>query len=109
MREQYFFPFAVGWIALAVVGTVALGLIRHPGTKLAVQRALAVFGGALFVAAVWFFDGSTGSVSFAAVGALLIVLASLFLVRVCDSCSALVQPRYFVRPSFCSKCGARLK
>ena len=109
MHQQYFVPFVAGWAVLGIGGTVALGLLRDPATKRVAQRALVVVAGVLFVTAVWFFDGSARSVTFAGVAALVIALANFLLVRVCNSCAALIQPRYLVPPKFCSKCGAPLR
>ena len=108
MPQQSFVPFVVGWAALAVGSTVALRLVRDPAIKRAAQRALVVFSGVLFLGAVWYFDGSARNITLAGAVVAVAVVANFLLVRVCDSCAALIHPRYFVPPKFCSKCGAPL-
>jgi hypothetical protein len=108
-NDQYVVPFAAAWIVFAIAGTIALALLKDPSVKRLVQRALVTCGALLFVAAVWLFDGSPKNLLFVGPGVALIVLANFFLVRVCDSCAALIQPRNFVPPKYCSKCGAPLR
>src|SRR5262245_31779153 len=103
MQNQYVVPFAAVWASLAIAGTIALGLLKDPFIKRLVQRVLVVCAAALLVAFVWLSDGSTRSLLFAVPAIILILLANFFLVRVCDSCAALNQPRYFLPPKFCSK------
>jgi len=106
VQEQYFVPFAAGWVFLGIGGTIALALLKDPFIKRLVQRTIVVCAGALFLVMVSLFDASARNLLFAGPAVLLVVLANFFLVRVCDSCAALIQPRYFVPPKFCSKCGA---
>jgi len=108
MQNPYVVPFAAGWASLAIGGTIALGLLKDPVIKRLVLRALVVFSGALLLAFVWLFGDSARNLLFMGPAVGIAVLANFFLVRVCDSCAALNQPRYFVPPKFCSRCGAPL-
>ena len=108
MPNQYVVPFVAGWAFLAIGGTIALGLLKDPVVKRLVLRVLVVCAGPLFLAFVWLADGSAKSLLFAGPAIAALVLANFFLVRVGDSCAALNQPRYFLPPKFCSKCGAPL-
>src|SRR5262245_56331922 len=109
MHQQYFVPFVAVWAVLGIGGTVALALLRDPAIKRVVQLGLVAFSGAVFVAFVWLVSGSVRSLAFSGVAVSLVILGNVYLVRVCYSCAALVQPRYLVPPKFCSKCGAPLR
>jgi hypothetical protein len=106
MHQQYVLPFVAGWAALGIGGAVLLGQLRSPPVKRIVWRVLTGLAGVIFLAAVWLLDGSIKNLLFMAPPVLLILLLNVWLVRVCDSCAALVQPRYLVPSNFCPKCGA---
>ena len=86
MQQQYVLPFIVGWAAFGI----ALASV-------------------VFIGAVWLLDGSTKSLLFMVPPVLLIFSLNIWLVRVCDSCAALVHPRYLVPANYCPKCGAPLQ
>jgi hypothetical protein len=108
MHQQYFLPFVAGWAVLGVGGALVLGQLQSPPLKRVVWRVLTGLAAVLFLLAVWVLDGSTKSLVFLGPAVLLIFVLNVWLVRVCDSCAALVHPRYLVPSNFCPKCGAPL-
>jgi hypothetical protein len=102
------FPYLVAWMVLAVVGTFALALIKDPRIKRGVHIGFTVTAGLIFLSSVWTVARMNGTLPFAITAVLVIVALSLWLVRVCGNCAALVYPRFFLPPRFCSKCGAPL-
>ena len=109
MQQQYFLPFVARWVALGIGGGLVLWQRRSPPLKRVVWRILTGLAAAIFLLAVWLLDGSTKNLLFMGPPVLLIFLLNIWLVRVCDSCAALVHPRYLVAANFCPKCGAPLR
>lgn len=109
MKHQYFVLFVAAWAALGIGGTLVLGRLENPAPKRIVWRVMNGLGVSIMLLAVWFFHGSTKDLLFIGPAVLLIFVLNVSLVRVCDSCAALVYPRYFVSANFCPKCGAPLR
>ncbi len=101
--------YLVAWMTLGIVGTFALAVIKNPVLKRRVHVAFTVTAGLLFLSSVWFFARTPGTLLFATSAVIVIVALSLWLVRVCDKCAALVYPRFFLPPAYCSRCGAPLR
>jgi hypothetical protein len=109
MQQQYFLPFVAGWAALGIGGAVLLGQLRSPQVKRVLWRVLTGLGAVIFLSSIWLLDGSIKNLMFMGPPVVLILLLNIWLVRVCDSCAAIVHPRYLLPPNFCPKCGAPLR
>nr|AAK01322.1 unknown [uncultured bacterium HB1-7] len=106
--NQFFPLLVVGWVGLALASTLTLALIKSPPLKRKLFRWGSFGTSALLLALAYQFAKSPAQFAFVLVGVVLLTWLNFNLVRICDTCSALVYPRYFVPPAFCAKCGAPL-
>jgi hypothetical protein len=107
--DQVFPVFFGVWVVLGLFSAGFFFLNKNAALKRKVWPPFLVATGMLFLGFMWAM-GLPAEAFFLAVPAVaLITLLNLRAVRFCNSCGAtLMSQNPFTRPTFCSKCGAKL-
>ncbi|MBL8201209.1 MAG: hypothetical protein JNK40_09580 [Chromatiales bacterium] len=108
-QDQLFTIFIVIWVILGIGSAAFFFFINDATLKRKVWTPFTIGASALFLGFIWLM-GFPSHVMYVAVPFVaLITVLNLRAVRFCDSCGkTLMNQNPFSKPSFCSRCGAKL-
>ena len=111
MNPEKIFPIFFGtWVVLGLVSFYIFFIGKNAELKRKLWPPFVIGTGVLFILFVYLM-GFGGEAMYMMVPAvILITILNLRATKFCDSCGkTIINQNFFVKPEFCSKCGAKLK